>query len=315
MTEHDTVSEAIQTYIDFLHGAAGAAPSLDHLSPDERAEVQAVIDNLEGGRHFDPSQSAPSLESLLYGSPFYEALSPEPTEQAHTADPSQTEADLHRIRDCLEELFPWEVAVEEGEPVPGITAPTFVVAVNGHRLRAQVRRELGGTTDLHDSTIVASAAAIYLLHPETSGVVLAYDDDDLSSIIIDPFDSQRAIEVPTGHLVSARPRRPVLPFPDAVRAYLDAAFPTFDPIDLPTAAAFDDIGLESVDLDGIVQQHIQEIQLSGHRARTEAKREAWSVLGAREADVLKELIIASYEHGLDRQSVDTWLEAAAQTST
>ena len=297
-TEHDPVAAVVNAYLDYFEaGAIGSPPVLDHLEANQRRQAQALIANLSGARQFDPTVAAPSLERLLNGTPFLDALPPDP--QGHD--------DLELLRRRLEDLFPWEVDVRPEEVRIGAVGTNYVVTVKGQRLRAQLRADTRTPADLRSTEIIASVGAIFGQFHDTAGVVLIHRDRDFSSVIVDPFDPQQCIEVPTGHLVGARPRRPILPLPDAVRAYVEEIAPPFAPIDLRTASSFRNDGI-AVDIDEIVNSQVNAVVQRGRRARTREKIVAWTGLDQRDIGALSDLVRAAYGGDLDADSVGQWLD-------
>jgi hypothetical protein len=297
----DHVNDAINAYIDYLDGnSEGQTPSLEHLTHDERREVEAVIENLQGGRRFDPTNSAPSVESLLYGTPYYDAL------VGNRAGAS----DLASVRACVGELRPWAVDVQ----IEGLAAygPSFVLVINGQPMRAQIRRDARNPAGLRSNDLIATASAVYRDHPETVGVALVYPDNHLSSVVIDPFDPEVCIEVPSGEVLGPRSRRPVRPLADAIRGYMNEAFPIFPSIQpAPRAALRED--LDPALVQRIARQHMAAVVESGLRARTEAKKVAWGGLAALDVDAVKDLVLAAYRGDVDAVSLKAWLEELAVT--
>lgn len=297
--EHDPVAAVVNAYLDYFEaGAIGSPPLLDHLPTGERREAQALIANLSGARQFDPTVAAPSLERLLHGTVFLAALPPDP--QGHD--------DLELLRGRLEDLFPWEVDVRQEEVRIGAVGTNYVVTVRGQRLRAQLRADTRTPADLRSTEIIASVGAIFGQFHDTAGVVLIHRDRDFSSVIVDPFDPQQCIEVPTGNLVGARPRRPILPLTDAVRAYIEEITPPFAPIDLRTASSFRNDGIAAVDIDEIVNSQVNAVVQRGRRARTREKIVAWTGLDQRDINALSDLVRAAYGGDLGAGSVDRWLD-------
>jgi hypothetical protein len=58
---NDAVDTAIQAYLDYLEGVA-EEPSLEGLTPEERAELEQLIDSLKAGRGMNPYASKPSTK-------------------------------------------------------------------------------------------------------------------------------------------------------------------------------------------------------------------------------------------------------------
>lgn len=61
------VDQVIQDYLSYLEDGA-PEPSFDHLTPEDRALAEDLINSLNAGRGIDPYQSRPSLDALLRGS-------------------------------------------------------------------------------------------------------------------------------------------------------------------------------------------------------------------------------------------------------
>lgn len=298
----DHVNEAINAYIDYLDGDhAGAALTLDHLTRAGRREVEAVIENLQGGRHFDPTNSAPSLERLLYGTPHYDTL----------VGSRAGEKELASIRACVGALRPWSVDVHlEGTATPG---STFLLVVNGQPMRAQIRRDAHNPAGLRSSELIATAGAVFRDHPETMGLALVYPDNELSSVVLDPFDPEVCIEVPSGALIGARSRRPVLPLADAIRGYMNETFPTFPTIQPESRDVLHE-GLDHALVQRIARDNVGAVVELGSRARTEAKKVAWGALAAPEVDAVTKLVLAAYRGDVDAISLRAWLEDLAVTT-
>ncbi len=102
----DAVDDVLAAFSDHLgHGAP--CPALDHLNPRDRHRAEDLMRLMETGRLIDPSASAPSLETLLAGTEFADALRP-------AALPAEASV-LHRMYVVLTEVDPRaEVHVDEG---------------------------------------------------------------------------------------------------------------------------------------------------------------------------------------------------------
>ena len=70
---NDYVDQVIQDYLSYLEDGA-PEPSLDHLTPEDRALAVDLINSLNAGRGIDPYQSRPSLDALLRGTGLEDAL-------------------------------------------------------------------------------------------------------------------------------------------------------------------------------------------------------------------------------------------------
>ena len=93
----DAVDDVLAAFSDHLdHGAP--RPPLDHLGPRDRQLAENLMRLMETGRRIDPSASAPSLEALLAGTEFADALPP-------AAPPAEAPV-LHRMQDLLTEVDP-----------------------------------------------------------------------------------------------------------------------------------------------------------------------------------------------------------------
>lgn len=88
----DAVDEVLTTFSNHLDYGM-ARPTLEHLEPDERQVAQELMLLMETGRWIDPAASTPSLEALLAGTEFADALTPP------TATPQPPF--LHHVQDVL----------------------------------------------------------------------------------------------------------------------------------------------------------------------------------------------------------------------
>ena len=299
---HDELIErTVDDYLNHIEaGTSSDPPSLVHLSDAARAEVEAIIANIAGGHQFDPTESAPSLESLLAGTPFYDALTPD-------VDPA---ADLHEVQSRLDELAPWSVQVRRD---PLGLGGLFVVVVNGHRLRAQIRVDAKTPADLRSQELLGSAGAVFGMHPDTAGLVVIHRDSDMSSVVVDPFDPEWSIETPSGALVGPRPRRRIMPLPDAVRGFIEEIAPQFDPIALPSAAASYDHSPLRTDVHNLVRDQVEALVSEGMRARTDAKTRSWTSLGDDVVEAVRALIDDARAGRVNEQSIERWLDDVAST--
>lgn len=93
----DAVDDVLAAFSDHLeHGSP--RPALDHLDPRDRRLAEELMRMMETGRWIDPSASAPSLEALLAGTEFADALPP-------VAPPVEAPI-LHRMQDLLTDVDP-----------------------------------------------------------------------------------------------------------------------------------------------------------------------------------------------------------------
>lgn len=215
----DRVDAVVEAFIDHLEGL-GEAPALDDLDVEERARAEALIGSLEAGRGIDPYASRPSLEQLLAGTPLETAL------EAHDVDPRDDL--LHRIRDRLTLYAPFHVDVWPDNAAAAIgIGSDFVALVSAQRLRIQIRSDVEPSR-LASLDPAAVAGPLYGAFPDTAGVIVVHPGDELSSIAVDPFDTEPYIETPAGTVARPVMHRPIMPLEDTVRAYLDEIAPALD---------------------------------------------------------------------------------------
>lgn len=98
MNHHsDAVDDVLAAFDEHLdHG--GPRPTLDHLAPGDRQVAEELMRLMESGRWIDPAASAPSLEALLAGTPFADALTP--------AWPSPATSVLHQVAKVVADVDP-----------------------------------------------------------------------------------------------------------------------------------------------------------------------------------------------------------------
>jgi len=70
---NDAVDGVLAAFSDHLE-RGGPRPPLDHLDSHDRQLAENLMRLMETGRGIDPSASAPSLEGLLAGTEFADAL-------------------------------------------------------------------------------------------------------------------------------------------------------------------------------------------------------------------------------------------------
>lgn len=291
----DRVDAVIEAFLDHLDGS-GELPSLDDLDPQERARAEELIASLKAGRGIDPYASRPSLEQLLAGTPLEPAL-----EQAQPTAPSSINL-LDEVREQLTLYTPFHVDVWHDTAASGIGVRSDLVALIGaQRLRIQVRDDIVGASELARLDPAAAAGPVYGAFPDTAGVIVVYADEELSSVAIDPFDTEFCIETPGGTNERPTVHRPVLPLADTVRAYLDEL--------APVLVATIDAGVSfagEVDATAIAgeaaRRAVESVVEDGRRAKIDAKQVSWGALGQREVDALSELIVDALA-GLDQPTL------------
>ena len=296
----DRVDAVVEAFIDHREGL-GEAPALDDLDVEERARAEALIGSLEAGRGIDPYASRPSLEQLLAGTPLETAL------EAHDVDPRDDL--LHRIRDRLTLYAPFHVDIWPDNAAAAIgIGSDFVALVSAQRLRIQIRSDVEPSR-LASLDPAAVAGPLYGAFPDTAGVIVVHPDDDLSSVAVDPFDTEPYIETPAGTVARPVMHRPIMPLEDTVRAYLDEIAPALDTtVDLAAMRA-DDVDPAAVARDA-ARRAVERIVQDGRRAKIDAKRATWSDLGEPEIDAIGELVLDAIT-GLDHATLKSRIDALA----
>jgi hypothetical protein len=296
----DRVDAVVEAFIDHLEGL-GEAPALDDLDVEERARAEALIGSLEAGRGIDPYASRPSLEQLLAGTPLETAL------EAHNVD-SRDDL-LHRIRDRLTLYAPFHVDIWPDNAAAAIgIGSDFVALVSAQRLRIQIRSDVEPSR-LASLDPAAVAGPLYGAFPDTAGVIVLHPGDELSSIAVDPFDTEPYIETPAGTVARPEMHRPIMPLEDTVRAYLDEIAPALDTtVDLAAMRA-DDMDPAAVARDA-ARRAVEHIVQDGRRAKIDAKRATWSDIGEPEIDAIGELVLDAIT-GLDHATLESRVDALA----
>ena len=304
MTESDDrVDAVVEAFMDHLEGLS-EAPALDDLGADERARAEALMSSLEAGRGIDPYASRPSLEQLLAGTPLETALD---------ASRFNTDDTRERIREQLTLYAPFHVDIWPDDAASAIGIDSdFVALVSAQRLRIQVLTDVDGPFALASLDPAAVAGPLFGAFPDTAGVIVVYPDDGLSSVAIDPFDTEHCIETPAGTVAPPATHRPVMPLVDTVRAYLDEIAPALD-----TTAALDALPAAEVDTAGIARaaatRAVQRVILDGRRAKIDAKQVTWSDLGEPEIDAIGDLVLDAIA-GLDSATLESRINALADAA-
>jgi hypothetical protein len=308
MTNNDSVEAVIQQFLRHLEGE-GEIPSLDHLNSDERNLAEELMDSLQAARGMDPEASRPSLERLLVDTKHFGHIQPTRDVRAAT-----TRLDVNEVRERLTSLSrgPVRVEVDVLAESAGVRS-NYVIFVAGHRLRMQVRDELPGSEALRSPDTIVTASPVFGRFHDTAGVVVSIPDDELSSVVVDPFDSEYCIETPTGRLRGPRVPRPVLPLADAIRSFLEEIAPIFEAI--PTFQAFDSTRGLGFDAQALARHAVEAVAENGRRARISAKRESWSTFGDRESKAIKNMILDASRGKIDAGSLERRLTELARTSS
>jgi hypothetical protein len=332
----DRVDAVVEAFLDHLEGLS-EAPALDDLGADERARAEALMRSLEAGRGIDPYASRPSLEQLLAGTPLETALdaSSYPSGEAGPPRASWNQAPrrigaagagerqragrrgserlLGRIREQLTLYAPFHVDIWPDAAAAAIGIDSdFVALVSAQRLRIQVVTDVDGPLALASLDPAAVAGPLFGAFPDTAGVIVVHPDDELSSVAIDPFDTEHCIETPAGTVAPPATHRPVLPLVDTVRAYLDEIAPALD-----TTAGLDALPVAEVESAGIARdaavRAVERVILDGRRAKIDAKQVTWSDLGEPEIDAISDLVLDAIA-GLDPATLESRINALADAA-
>lgn len=310
MTESDDrVDAVVEAFLEHLEGLS-EAPALDDLDADERARAEALIGSLEAGRGIDPYASRPSLEQLLADTPLETALDASrfSAERQRAGGRGTADDMLGRIREQLTLFAPFHVDIWPDDAAAAVGVDSdFVALVSAQRLRIQVLADVDGSLALASLDPSAVAGPLFGAFPDTAGVIVVYPDDELSSVAIDPFDTEHVIETPTGTVAPPSTHRPVMPLVDTVRAYLEEIAPA-----LETTARLDALPAAEVDSAGIARaaaiRAVERVILDGRRARIDAKQVTWSDLGEPEIDAISDLVLDAIA-GLDSATLESRIDA------
>ena len=260
---HDPVEAAIADYLAFLEGE-GPEPSLDHLSDDERRNVEELANLMVDGRGIDIYRSRPSLDALLAGTEFEDWLAPD----GSTGLSLET---IHGdITDALGESV--ESIIDAAAETEGIKS-NVVIRSDGLRIRLQFRNDLTSGSDLTRMDPRSVASSVFGRFPETAALVVVIGDRDRSSVAIEPYDTEEFIGVPDGTLHPPRIARPVLPLRYTLRSLFDDLAPDL------SIREIDQQGHEPVDLAEVIHGECDQARGTvvgeGNNARIGAKKETW----------------------------------------
>jgi hypothetical protein len=266
-----------------------------------------LISSLEAGRGIDPYASRPSLEQLLAGTPLETAL------DASRFDAEPGEDMLGRIRDQLSLYAPFHVDIWPDNAAAGIGIHSdYVALVSAQRLRIQIRDDVDGPSRLASLDPAAVAGPLYGAFPDTAGVIVVYPDGELSSVAIDPFDTEHCIEAPAGTVARPTTYRPVLPLADTVRAYLDEIAPALDTTIGSDVMRADDVDPAAIARDA-ASRAVERVVRDGRRAKISAKQATWSDLGEAEVDAISDLVLDAVA-GLDHAALESRINALAEAA-
>jgi hypothetical protein len=255
----------------------------------------------------DPYASRPSIEQLLAGTPLEAAI--------HQPDPGPTSGRdlLGEVRNQLALYVPYHTDVWHDVAAAGMGVRSdYVALVAAQRLRIQVRHDAARPADLAGIDPAAAAGPIYGAFPDTAGVIVVCPDGELSSVAIDPFDTELLIETPAGAQVPPRLRRAVLPLADTVRSYLDDLAPSLDASVDPAALAVADVDTAQI-ARSAADRAVEAVAAAGRRARIVPKQVTWSALGQRERDAISELVVDALG-GLDHRALASRIAALGEAA-
>lgn len=301
MTEpQDPVDELLDAYFDYLEGV-GDEPSLDHLTSEQRAEAEQLISSLKAAQGIDPEASRPSLAALMaMASARQDAISVETlganiqTALRRSADPRA------RVTD--------DVAAQAA----GL-ASALVIYARGLRIRVLVVDERADI-DAAYAASVPSIAAVFGAFPDSNAMLVTNVDPTSLGVIIDRDDIVTAIETPSGRARPPRISRQVLYSPDACAHYVTETMPAFEPFEHLASHHTAMSSVDVVDIDHIAAGVIEEIVVSGARARLAAKKDSWASLGGPEAALiataLRRALAGEFDDASFRQQVEELVDVA-----
>ncbi|MDQ3964704.1 MAG: hypothetical protein M3277_12470 [Actinomycetota bacterium] len=260
----DPVDEVIHAYLDHLEKGA-PEPSLDHLTPEQRQLAKDLINSLHAGRGINPYQSRPSVRSLLADSEFASAAAPR-VNVGLTVDAIRP--------DVVSSLGSASEPIADGAAQNEGIRSDAVIRYATLRIRVQFRDDVATVADLARVDPRAAAAPVFGRFAETPAIVLVIGDEELSSVAIDPFDTEEFIGTPDGQTYPPRITRPILPLFDTLRRLVDELAPDISvddvTIDREVTELTDIIDAECAAACGAVVEE-------GKKARIDAKKETWPV--------------------------------------
>ncbi|MXW27096.1 MAG: hypothetical protein F4Z77_12500 [Dehalococcoidia bacterium] len=278
--EPDNLSDFRSAYLDYLEGERPVAPLIDDLTGEERLAAEAFVESITTARGIDPYASRPSIEEL------HAIL----TRTSDGVDELGEMLQAH-LRHGVDQTA--VVVVDVAADAAGL-ASALVVHAHGMRLRV-VAEPPSVDLDAAFATRVGDIAAVFGAFPDSSVVLYATTGADAVGVIVEREDVHNAIETPSGAVVAARLRRPVMDAASACAMWLQEAVPEFEPlqIDLLGSPATPDALPDPLSL---ATRAVDELVVAGNRARIGAKRVAWGTLGETESQGLA-AIVDDAQHG------------------
>ena len=296
---NDPVDAVITAFLDHLEYGA-PEPSLDDLTPEDRARAEELIDIIRSGRGIDAYRSRPSLNALLAGTEFEGWVNPSAAARL-TVDAIRT--------DVVSALGAPAEPIADGAALNEGVRSDVVIVFRGLRIRVQFRGDISTPSELAKVDPRAAAGPIYGRFPDTAGVIMVIPDAELSSVPIGPFDTDDYIGAPDGQLHPPRITRPVLPLFHTLRSYVDEVAP-----DLAATAEFG--ALDAIDVPEIIRTAAigagGAIVAEGQKSRTEGKKDTWTKFGDNdEVEVLAEITSDIRSHALSPEGMRARIDLAA----
>lgn len=294
--DHDPVEAVIAAYLDHLETGA-PEPSLDHLTGEDRSRAQEIIGLMADGRGIDVYRSAPSLNTLLTGTEFEDWL---------TA-PDTAGLSLDRIRtDVISALGAASEPVADGAAENEGIRSDAVIRYGTLRIRVQFRDDIASAADLAHVEPRSAAGAVFGRFAGCPAVVVVIGDPELSSVAIDPFDTEEFIGTPDGQTYPPRITRPVLPLFNTLRALVDELAPDLavDEVDDTQAP----IELAEI-ITSACAAASAAVVTEGAKARTEAKKATWQSFDGQR--ILQDWVEAAAAGELGGSDLENRIDSAA----
>ena len=261
-------------FLDYLEGDRDEPPALEGLPEEQRPAAEAFIRSITAARGVDPYASRPSIEQLLV------RRSPTSDRIAELGDVLQNH--LRLTVDPKASVTPDAASFAVG------LASTSVILARGMRIR--VVPEMN-SADL-DHTLIRRAediANVFSAFPDSHAVLYTTTGIEHLGVVVDRGDVHRAIETPSGERRAPHLRRTISDAARACEEWITGMIPYFKPlsIDLLEPTAPPESALNPYRL---ASQIVDEVSVSGARARIEAKRDTWQSFGDQEAQRLAAIV-------------------------
>lgn len=292
---NDPVDAAIEEFLEHLESNA-PVPDLSHLSEEDRDRADEIIRLLREGRGIDAYRSRPSLDTLLAGTEFESWLDP-PATRGLGLDSIRVEV-VHALGAASEPMLD-SAAENEG------VRSNAVCRYGPLRIRFQFRDDVASAAELALVNPREAVGAVHGRFSETAATVLVLGDPELSSVAIDPYDTEEVIGSPDGEVHPPRITRPVLPLLDTLRRLVEELAPDLSVDD----SAYDH---ETLDLADIIEAETSDVCAAiiaeGRKSRTEAKKVEWPAFDGH--GFLVALAGAATAHGLTEAELSERIAAA-----